>query len=112
MPETGGENSDKAKWRMALNIKIIFLVLIGGTIALFLIQNVADAEIQFLFWSVSMRRSTLVLLALGVGVLIGWILHGIQSRTRRRREDARISTDLAPVSESERMKFESSDSDR
>jgi hypothetical protein len=74
---------------------------------------VADAEIQFLLWSVTMRRSTLVLLALGVGVLIGWILHGIQSRTRRRREeDARIATDLAPVSESERMEFESRNSDR
>jgi uncharacterized integral membrane protein len=85
-----GHGGDKAEHRMALNIKIILLVLLGGAIALFLIQNVADVEIQFLFWSVTMRRATLVLLVLGVGVVIGWVLHGIHARTHRRRAASRI----------------------
>lgn len=85
-----GHGGVEAKHRMALNIKIILLVLLGGAIALFLIQNVADVEIQFLFWSVSMRRATLVLLVLGVGVIIGWVLHGIHARTHRRRTASRI----------------------
>ena len=84
---------------MALNIKIVLLVLLGGAIALFLIQNVADVEIQFFFWSVTMRRATLVLLVLGTGVISGWILHGIQTRIRRRREDARLLEQ--PLSESD-----------
>lgn len=75
---------------MALNIKIILLVLLGGAIALFLIQNVADVEIQFLFWSVTLRRATLVLLVLGVGVIVGWVLHGIHARTHRRRAASRL----------------------
>ena len=70
---------------MALNIRIILLVMLGGAIALFLIQNVANVEIQFMFWSVTMHRSTLVLLVLGVGVIVGWVLHGIHVRTHRRR---------------------------
>lgn len=94
-----GDSGDKAKRRMALNIKIILLVSLGGVIALFLIQNVADTEIQLFLWSVTMRRSTLVLLVLGVGVVIGWVLHGIQTRTRRRREDARLLEQSLPKSD-------------
>lgn len=74
---------------MAMNIKIILLVMLGAAIALFLIQNVADVEIQFMFWSVSMRRSTLVLLVLGIGVIVGWVLHSIHARTNRRRAASR-----------------------
>ncbi len=70
---------------MALNIKIVLLVMLGGAIALFLIQNVANVEIQFMFWSVTMNRSTLVLLVLGIGVIVGWVFHGIHVRTHRRR---------------------------
>lgn len=74
---------------MALNIKIILLVILGAAIALFLIQNLADVEIQFMAWSVSMHRSTLVLLVLGIGVIVGWVLHGIHARTNRRRAASR-----------------------
>jgi len=82
---------------MALNIRIILLVLLGAAIALFLIQNVAETEIQFLLWSVTMRRSTLVLLVLGIGVVIGWILGGIHSRSRR-REQAKYLPSKSPQS--------------
>lgn len=112
MSEIGDESSDKAKRRMALNIKIIFLVLVGGAIALFLIQNVADTEIQYLFWSVTMRRSTLVLLVLGTGVIIGWVLHGIHARARRRRDDVRIFTELASDKEAGRIESRAVDPDR
>lgn len=97
-PDVDGSNRNKAKRRMALNIKIVLLVLLGVAIALFLIQNVADVEIQFLDWSATMRRSTLVMLVLGAGVTSGWILHGIQTRTRRRREESRLPADPEPVS--------------
>ena len=78
---------------MALNIKIVLLVILGGAIALFLIQNVANVEIQFMFWSVMMRRSTLVLLVLGIGVVVGWVFHGIHARTHRRRTPERHAGD-------------------
>lgn len=81
---------------MALNIKIILLVLLGGAIALFLIQNVAEVEIQFLLWSMTMRRSTLVLLVLGIGVIVGWVLHGFYTRSQRRRKEADLQRKPQP----------------
>ena len=97
---------------MALNIKIILLVLLGGAIALFLLQNVADTEIQFLLWSVTMRRSTFVLLALGVGVIIGWVLHGIHARTHRRRAANRVLEQGRTDAGGALKKTEEFDSDR
>lgn len=96
---------------MALNIKIILLVSLGGAIASFLIQNVESTEIEFLFWSVTMHRSTLILLVLGIGVIIGWVLHSIQTRTRKRREDTRLLAQPLPDSNGGSRKSELIDSD-
>ncbi len=49
---------------------LAFMVLV------FLLQNTAIVSIQFLFWSVSMSRSLLILLFIGVGMIIGWLLSG------------------------------------
>lgn len=110
-PHIDGQGGDKAKRRMALNVKIILLVLLGGAIALFLIQNVAEAEIQFLLWSVTMRRSTLVLLVLGIGIVIGWVLNGIHARTRRRREANRLIGERRDGSNNAVQRRDRSDSD-
>ena len=54
--------------------------------ALFIIQNVAVVEIQFLFWSITMSRSLLIVLLLALGTAIGWLLHGYL-RFRKRKAD-------------------------
>ena len=62
-------------------------VIIGLTLVslagLFIIQNVAIVEIQFLFWSLRMPRSLLVLMLLAVGAAIGWILRGYVKRHKK-----------------------------
>tara|TARA_R110002050_G_scaffold9504_2_gene33458 strand:+ start:32671 stop:32877 length:207 start_codon:yes stop_codon:yes gene_type:complete len=45
-------------------------------ILLFIFQNTEIVEITFLFWSLAMSRSLLILIFVGVGVIIGWLLKG------------------------------------
>ncbi len=62
-------------------------VMIGGSLValavLFIIQNVAIVEIQFLFWSIRMSRSLLVLVLLAIGAAMGWILSGYVKRNKK-----------------------------
>ncbi|MEE4360047.1 MAG: LapA family protein [Pseudomonadales bacterium] len=52
------------------------LIALCVLLALFILQNVATVEIQFLFWSVAMSRALLMVLLLAIGAAIGWLLHG------------------------------------
>ena len=58
-----------------MNYKLIFILILAGLAVLFLIQNVAVVEIQFLFWSIQMSRSLLIFFLLAIGIIIGWFLH-------------------------------------
>jgi putative membrane protein len=59
-----------------MNNKLIVILVLAGVVLLFVIQNVAIVEIQFLFWSIQMSRSLLIFFLLTVGIIIGWFLHG------------------------------------
>lgn len=65
-----------------MNYKRIIIVILAGLAALFIIQNITVVEIQFLFWSVSLSRSLLILLLLAVGIVIGWFLNSIINHRR------------------------------
>lgn len=58
-----------------MQIKLLFVLMLSGLAVLFIIQNVAVVEIQFLFWSLSMSRSLLMFLLLAIGIIVGWLLH-------------------------------------
>tara|TARA_R110002094_G_scaffold181661_3_gene159504 strand:- start:1581 stop:1790 length:210 start_codon:yes stop_codon:yes gene_type:complete len=58
-----------------MNYKLILMLVLAGLAVLFIIQNVAVVEIQFLFWSIQMSRSLLMFLMLAIGIIIGWFLH-------------------------------------
>jgi putative membrane protein len=58
-----------------MNLKMLFILILAGLAVLFIIQNVAIVEIQFLFWAIQMPRSLLIFLLLAIGVIIGWFLH-------------------------------------
>jgi len=55
--------------------RLSIILFLAGLTALFIIQNVATVEIQFLFWSTQMPRSILMFLLLAIGIAIGWFLH-------------------------------------
>jgi uncharacterized integral membrane protein len=59
-----------------MNYKMLLILILSGLAVLFIIQNVAIVEIQFLFWGTQMPRSLLMFLLLAIGVIIGWFLHG------------------------------------
>ena len=58
-----------------MNSKLIFILILAGLTVVFIIQNVAVVEIQFLFWSIQMSRSLVIFILLAIGVVIGWFLH-------------------------------------
>ena len=58
-----------------MNYKMLITLILSGLAVLFIIQNVAVVEIQFLFWATQMPRSLLMFLLLAIGVIIGWFLH-------------------------------------
>ena len=69
-----------------MNYKLLLILILAGLVVLFIIQNVAVVEIQFLFWSAKIPRSLLVVLMLAIGAIIGWFLHGyIRHRKSRSR---------------------------
>lgn len=57
-----------------MSIKLIAALTLMGLVILFVLQNVAVVEIQFLFWSFSIARSLLLFLVMGIGILLGWLL--------------------------------------
>jgi len=59
-----------------MNYKLVLILTLAGLAVLFIIQNVAVVEIQFLFWSTQMPRSLLMFLLLAIGIIMGWFLHG------------------------------------
>jgi uncharacterized integral membrane protein len=58
-----------------MDYKLIITLILAGLALLFMVQNVAVMEIQFLLWSIRMSRSLLILLLLAIGIVIGWFLH-------------------------------------
>ncbi len=58
-----------------MNAKLIFVLVLTSLAVLFIMQNVAAVEIQFLFWSIQMSRALLMFLLLAIGIVIGWFLH-------------------------------------
>lgn len=70
---------------LKMNYKLISIVVLAGLVLLFIIQNVAVVEIQFLFWSARLSRSLLMFLVLAVGMVIGWFGHGYLSYRKKNR---------------------------
>lgn len=68
--------------RDSMNYKKILIIILAGLAFLFIIQNMAVVEIQFLFWSVGLSRSLVILLLLAVGIAIGWFLHSFINHRR------------------------------
>lgn len=63
----------------------LFLVLaLTGVTIIFVSQNVAVVDMNFLFWTISMSRALLLIFTLAIGFLLGWFLHAYVSFRRAR----------------------------
>ncbi|MGD8809828.1 MAG: LapA family protein [Gammaproteobacteria bacterium] len=68
---------------MEARLKPALLIVLVALGIVFALQNVADVEVQFLLWSVTLPRAILLLVVLAVGIVIGAILHSIHRRRQQ-----------------------------
>ena len=43
----------------------------------FIVQNAEVVEIRYLLWTLSISRALLMFLVLAIGIITGWLLHGM-----------------------------------
>lgn len=55
-------------------INMLLAAIVGGLIVLFALQNLADAEVTFLFWNFQTKRYVVVMIAAAAGLLAGLAL--------------------------------------
>ena len=65
------------------SFKTIITLLLVIVVLIFSIQNIAAVEIQFLLWTFSIPRAMLVVILLGVGFLIGMLVHSLLFHRRK-----------------------------
>lgn len=56
------------------NIKLIISLVLAVLVLIFIIQNAAVVELHFLFWTISMSRSLMIIFVLFIGLVIGGIV--------------------------------------
>lgn len=81
---------------MPAKIRPALLIVLIGLALVFAIQNVADVEVQFLFWSIALPRAIMILAVLAMGMLIGWIMHGVHARRMRQPPTPPARRDIEP----------------
>jgi putative membrane protein len=63
----------------------LVLALVGLAL-IFIVQNVAAVDVNFLVWTISMSRALLIVFTLAIGFLLGWFLHIYYSYRRASRK--------------------------
>ncbi|PLX91001.1 MAG: DUF1049 domain-containing protein [Desulfuromonas sp.] len=58
-----------------MNFKLSIIILLAGIAVIFIVQNAAVTQVQFLVWSAQVSLALLIFLLLAVGFIAGWFLH-------------------------------------
>jgi putative membrane protein len=66
-----------------MNYKLGISIGLMTLVALFIVQNTAVVELQFLWWRLGMSRSLMIIFVLAVGVVIGWLLGSHHAHKQR-----------------------------
>jgi uncharacterized integral membrane protein len=61
---------------ITMNFKAYIGLALMLLAVIFIVQNVAVVEIQFLLWKISTSRSLMIFIVLAIGIVIGWITAG------------------------------------
>lgn len=61
-------------------VKIMFSILLGVVVLVFIAQNAAAVEYRFLIWQVEIRRSVILGLGILAGFIWGWVAGGRRGR--------------------------------
>ena len=85
--EPEGELLPEMKMK-SISFQLMLILILVGLAAVFIIQNVAAVEVSFLFWSIAMSRALLIVFALVIGFVSGWIVHGYLALRRSKERSA------------------------
>lgn len=56
------------------------IVVVAMLVAVFVVQNLAPVEVNFLFWSAYVPRAVSVLVSLGLGIAVGVLMCALAPR--------------------------------
>jgi uncharacterized integral membrane protein len=70
-PASEGDNNMR-------NLKLVVSLVLLAMLVIFSIQNAEVLSINFLFWSLQVRRALLLFLVLAIGIVIGWVLRSLR----------------------------------
>jgi uncharacterized integral membrane protein len=68
-----------------MNMKLVVSLVVACLVVVFIFQNTTAVTVNFLFWSLSMSRSLLIIVFVGVGMLVGWLLHSYAAFRHRHK---------------------------
>jgi putative membrane protein len=59
-----------------MNLKFGLIIFLAALFGLFVLQNIEQVQVSFLFWSISMSRVIMLFFVISMGIAIGWLLRG------------------------------------
>jgi uncharacterized integral membrane protein len=70
--------------REGLGGKAITLIVAGLLLLIFVLQNLDDANIDFLFWDWDVAIAVAIVLSAALGFVIGWLFAWMRRRERKK----------------------------
>ena len=72
------------RWQPRLYVRLLVLGLLVAYAIAFILENRTQVEVHFVLWTAHVSLVWVILLALGVGLLLGILLAQLERRRRRR----------------------------
>jgi uncharacterized integral membrane protein len=69
-------------------MRLLSILVIAVLASIFVLQNAAAVEVNFLTWTISMSRALLILFTLAIGLVLGWLLHSYSAYRKSRSTPA------------------------
>ena len=67
-----------------MSFRLILTLVLTVLATVFVLQNTAVVENRFLFWTVAMSRSLLIVVMLVIGMALSWLLHSYIALRRKK----------------------------
>ena len=69
---------------MKINVKLTIGLALLLLLLIFIVQNAVVVELHFLFWTLSMSRSLIIIFSIVIGTVIGWLLSSFVHHARNK----------------------------
>ena len=65
-------------------VKFIVGIIVGILVLIFVVMNSELVDLRLYFWTVTIPRSIMLIIVLGLGTVIGYILNGLRISKNRK----------------------------